>query len=173
MTATQFDKLTFEPMRETHLDQVMAIEKACFSNPWSRVSFLLDIYSQDACCLVVRLEDTVVGYILGWFVLDELHINNIAVHPGYQRRGLGERLLQFLLDRAVELGSRRAVLELRASNKAARRLYEKRGFRQTAVRESYYRRPTENAVLMSRELTPSSGKDPPSLEVRDGVVSKG
>jgi ribosomal-protein-alanine N-acetyltransferase len=173
MNKARFDKMELEPMRESDLDQVLAIEKVCFSNPWSRLSFVLDLYSKEACCVVARLGGSVVGYAMGWFVLDELHINNLAVHPRARRRGLGERLLRFLLEKAMDRGSRRAALELRVSNEAARRLYEKRGFRKTAIRKSYYRRPAEDAVLMSMELDFSSEADPAGLEVRDGVVSKG
>ncbi len=161
------------PMRESDLDQVLAIEAACFSNPWLRTSFLFDLYSEDSCCMVARLGKEVSGFIIGWFVLDELHVLNLAVDSQYRRRGVGEGLLKFLLGRAEKRGCRRATLELRGSNEAALNLYEKYGFRPMAIRRAYYRQPVEDAVLMLMDFRADSRRDPAGMEVRDGMVSKG
>jgi ribosomal-protein-alanine N-acetyltransferase len=164
---------TLELMRESDLDEVLAIEMACFSLPWPKSAFLLDLHSRDSCCIVARLGGKAVGYIIGLFVLDEVHINNIAVHVKHRRKGLGDKLLKSLLETAEERGSGRAILELRASNMAARKLYEKHGFQLVAVRKAYYRHPLEDALLMVLDFGARSGDDPPGLEVQDGVVSKG
>ena len=173
MNLRHFKEPVLRPMRESDLNQVLSIEMACFSSPWSRSSFLFELHSKNSCCVVARRDNRVVGYVIGWFVLDELHIINIAVHPQCRRRGMGDKLLRFLLGRAEERGCRRATLELRASNEVARRLYQKRGFRPVAIRKAYYRCPGEDAVLMMMDFSPRLKEDPSGLEVRDGVVSKG
>lgn len=173
MNPMQFNEMALDPMRESDLDQVSAIEMVCFSSPWSRESFLFELHSENSCCMVGRLGKRVVGYIIGWFVLGELHIINIAVHPRSRRKGMGETMLRFLLGKAQQRGCRRATLELRVSNEAAQRLYEKHGFRPVAIRKAYYRRPVEDAVLMLREFGSGSREDPAGQEVQDGVVSKG
>jgi ribosomal-protein-alanine N-acetyltransferase len=162
-----------EPMREPDLDEVLAIERACFTTPWSRLNFLFDLHASDAHCLVARLDERIVGFVIGWFVLDELHIHNLAVHPEHRRRGLGGKLLRSLLGRARERGIRRAILELRVSNQLARKLYKKHGFKEVATRKDYYRQPIEDACLMVMALGTGSKDDPAGLEVQDGVVSKG
>jgi len=173
MDDPEIEQPILEAMRQEDLEQVLDIERVCFSYPWPRESFLLDLRSQDACCVVVRMGQELVGYIIGWFVLDELHILNIAIHPGYRRKGIGQRLLRFLLGTAMRRGCQYATLELRASNQAARGLYEKHGFRPIAVRKGYYRLPTEDAILMFLDIGPEAGEGPADLEVPDGVVSKG
>jgi ribosomal-protein-alanine N-acetyltransferase len=173
MNRSQSIEAVLEPMSESDLDEVLAIEMACFSVPWSKSAFLFDVHSSDSCSIVARKGGRVVGYIIGLFVLDELHINNIAVHVKHRRQGLGSKLLESLLERAETKGSRRATLELRASNEEARGLYQKYGFRLVAVRKAYYRHPSEDALLMMLNLSARSGDDPPGLEVQDGVVSKG
>jgi ribosomal-protein-alanine N-acetyltransferase len=166
-------ELTLEPIRTRDLQQVMAIETACFSSPWSRSNFLFELRSMGSCCMLARLGNKVVGYGIGWFVLDELHIMNIAVRPDWRRRGIGCKLLRFFLSTGEGKGCRRATLELRASNEAARKLYQQHGFRPVAIRKAYYRRPLEDAVLMVMDFGPRSKEDQAGLEVQDGVVSKG
>ncbi len=173
MNPLQSLEAVLEPMRECHLDEVLAIERACFSTPWSRLSFQFDVHAQDACCLVARLGEKLVGFAIGWFVLDELHIHNLAVHPQYRRKGFGNRLLRVLLSHAKERGIGRATLELRLSNQVARELYQKHGFRMAAIRRGYYRQPIEDALLMVLDFNPGSKHPPAGLEVQDGVVSKG
>jgi ribosomal-protein-alanine N-acetyltransferase len=173
MRAKQLEELILEPIREKDLQQVMAIETACFSSPWSRSSFLFELQSKDSCCILARLGNKVVGYGIGWFVLDELHIINIAVRSDWRRRGIGNKLLKFILSKAEAKGCRRATLELRASNEAARMLYEQHGFRPVAMRKAYYRRPLEDAVLMMMDFSPGSREYQAGLEVQDGMVSKG
>jgi ribosomal-protein-alanine N-acetyltransferase len=89
-------------------------------------------------------------------VLDELHINNLAVLPDLRRTGIGTRLLEFALKKGVELGARRATLEVRRSNEAARLLFERFGFSVAGVRVAYYSKPVEDALVLWREgLSPA------------------
>jgi len=88
-------------------------------------------------------------------VFEELRLMNLAVEAGSRRRGIAKELVLHALSLARDRGAERAVLEVRASNHAARRLYEGLGFRQVAVRARYYTDPIEDAVLMQRESVDS------------------
>ncbi len=97
----------------------------------------------------------IVGYLCLWIVFEELRLMNLAVEAGSRRRGIAKALVLHALSLARDRGAERAVLEVRASNDAARRLYEGLGFRQVAVRARYYTDPIEDAVLMQRESVDS------------------
>jgi ribosomal-protein-alanine N-acetyltransferase len=159
-------------MEADDLNRVCRIEGASFSNPWPRKSFLGDLRSSYARCTVALLGQEVAGYAIGWFVLDEMHVLNLAVDPEHRRRGIGRLLLGDLLAAAGRRGSRHCSLELRQSNRQARRLYQEKGFRPVAVRKKYYRHPAEDAVVMWLDLESGTGLDSPGPEVTDGVVSK-
>ena len=90
------------------------------------------------------------GYIWARFVLDEGDIGNIAVAPGFRRRGAGAALLKALLEEAERRQAAAVQLEVRESNLAARRLYEKNGFETVGKRKNYYEKPAEDAILMSK-----------------------
>jgi ribosomal-protein-alanine N-acetyltransferase len=83
-------------------------------------------------------------------VLDELHINNLAVAPAHRRHGVATALLTYVLQQGAKLGARRATLEVRRSNEAARQLYERLGFTTTGVRRAYYSNPVEDALVLLR-----------------------
>lgn len=139
-----------EPMTPADLDEVMSLERVCFSAPWPRRAFQNDIGNSYARYVVLRAANspTVLGYAGLWLVVDEVHITTIAVHPGYRRRGLGELLLLHLFDLAAEIDARFLSLEVRASNQAALSLYRKYGFRQEGVRPRYYPDTGEDALIM-------------------------
>ena len=96
-------------------------------------------------------EGDLVGYMCYWLVFDELRLMNLAVEPSMRRRGIASDLIQHMLSVGRESGAVRAVLEVRASNVAARSLYERVGFRQVALRRRYYTDPVEDAVLLGME----------------------
>jgi len=103
-------------------------------------------------CLVARNNSQeVVGFCSFWRVLDELHINNLAVAPPSRGVGVGTALLRAVLSQGARLGARRATLEVRRSNDAARRLYERLGFSVAGVRRAYYTSPVEDALVLWRE----------------------
>ena len=100
---------------------------------------------------VIRVGGRVVGYAGIWLMVDEAHVTTFAVDPAWRRRGVGERLLIAVLDLAMERGAREATLEVRLSNLAARRLYEKYGFRPVGIRPRYYSDDNEDALIMTTE----------------------
>lgn len=138
--------MTIERMEERHIEDIAAIEKACFRHPWSADGLREEL---GRGLFLAAVEDGVtVGYVGCQTVLDEGYITNIAVLPAFRRRGIAERLLGALLERAEGLSF--VTLEVRESNRPAAVLYEKMGFLRVGVRKKFYTEPTEDAVLMTR-----------------------
>jgi len=137
----------------SQIDAVLAIEEASFSNPWTRAMYLTELENTGVSyCFLAKHEDgQAVGFCSFWRVLDELHINNIAVLPPFRRLGVATRLLTFALSEGGALGARRATLEVRRSNDPARLLYERFGFTIAGVRRDYYTKPVEDALVLWRE----------------------
>jgi ribosomal-protein-alanine N-acetyltransferase len=139
-------------MTPADLDQVLVIERG-FSAPWSREMFVQEIHQLGISDgRVAALGTTVLGYVLWWYVADEIHIVNLAVHPRHRRRGLAKRLLEtaFASGRAHHMQI--ATLEVRAGNEAAIALYEALEFRKIAIRRGYYADNGEDAIVMLKNL---------------------
>ena len=144
--------LRVEPMALGDLDAVHRIEHASFSSPWPDDAYRSELQTNRlASYLVVRAGDEIVAFGGIWLMVDEAHITTFAVDPAWRRQGIGERLLLALLDVAVGRGAREATLEVRLSNVAARRLYEKYGFRPVGLRPNYYTDDGEDALIMTTE----------------------
>jgi [ribosomal protein S18]-alanine N-acetyltransferase len=135
------------------IDEVIAIEEASFTNPWTKVMYLAELENTAVSfCFVARDRSRrAIGFCSFWRVLDELHINNIAVLPEMRRMGVGASLLDFVLRYGAALGARRATLEVRRSNEAARLMYERFGFTIAGVRHGYYTKPVEDALVLWRD----------------------
>src|SRR6266404_6685446 len=144
---------TFTEMRPQDLRQVLAIERSSFDNPWSSALFLQELRIPFSRILVVRppggADEPVVGYLCRWFVADEIHVLNIAVHPAHRGRGIGAILLGEALREARAGHAEAVTLEVRRSNEAARRLYASFEFEEVGVRRNYYGR-GEDALIMRR-----------------------
>lgn len=137
------------------LDGVLDVESESFTNPWTREMYAWELQNRSVCHIyVVRTHDCpVAGFCAFWLVFDEIHINNVAVRPRFRGHGIGTALLHHVLAEARQLGARRATLEVRASNEAARRLYERLGFYVAATRRNYYTKPVEDALILWRDDT--------------------
>jgi len=137
------------PITPADIDAVWDIEKMCFSVPWSRQSFVLEV-EKNRCAryVVAECSGTVVGYGGMWLVMDEAHITNIAVHPHFRRKGIGQSILKALMVEAHKIGIDKMTLEVRASNIAAQSLYKKLGFVEVGVRKGYYGDNAEDAIIM-------------------------
>jgi len=141
--------LEFTEMTLKDLDNVLAIEHLSFPTPWSRRSFVSELTENIyAHYVVVKQEGKVVAYSGMWVIVDEAHITNIAVHPHYRRRGIGEMLMKEMLERAKSHGALRMTLEVRVSNKTAQDLYIRLGFIATGIRRGYYSDTGEDATVM-------------------------
>ena len=145
-------KLLIEPMRVADLDAVHQIELASFNAPWPTNAYRSELETNRlASYLVARIDDRIVAYGGMWLMVDEAHITTFAVHPAWRRQRIGERLLVAFLDLASDRKAREATLEVRLSNLAARRLYEKYGFRPVGLRPRYYSDDGEDALIMTTE----------------------
>jgi ribosomal-protein-alanine N-acetyltransferase len=134
------------------LDAVREIERRSFSTPWPAHAYPAEIETNRlAHYRVARLDGRIVAFAGIWLMLDEAHVTTFAVHPDFRRRSIGERLLLAMLDVAVANGAREATLEVRLSNVAARKLYEKYGFRPVGLRPRYYSDDNEDALIMTTE----------------------
>lgn len=136
-------------MTAEDVGQVMEIERASFSKPWTENMFLRDLAQEIAVYRVAVEEGRPVGYMGMYHVADEGHITNIAVLPAWRGRGVASALLRSFVELAQSRELAFLTLEVRAGNRGAIRLYEKFGFRQVGVRPRYYEY-TEDALLMTR-----------------------
>ncbi|GAB4413925.1 MAG: ribosomal protein S18-alanine N-acetyltransferase [Anaerolineae bacterium] len=176
------------PMRLSDIEQVVQIDRASFSTPWSANAYRFELTNRDTSHLVVlelaapasRLErrwrwllrpfarSAPAGQLLGyggcWLIAGEAHISTIAVRPEYRGQGLGELLLASMLKRAMRLHGEYSVLEVRESNLTAQALYRKYEYRVVGRRRHYYRDDGEDALLM--ELRPLDAAYAQRLDAR-------
>lgn len=142
------------PMDRSHIPQIAALERECFSDPWSE-SLLEDALFDPQASFIVAQDSEEEGNVLGYAglhaILDEGYIDNIAVAPDARRHGVASALLDvFCRFGAVNLAF--LTLEVRKSNAAAIGLYGKYGFQQAGLRPGYYQNPREDALIMTREF---------------------
>ena len=146
--------LIIEPLTSAaDLDAVLQIEEVSFTNPWTREMYLAELENKGVsyCYLAREADGAPVGFCSYWRVLNELHINNLAVLPNRRRQGIGSALLVYVLGEGAKSGATRATLEVRRSNEPARALYEGFGFRVAGVRKRYYADPVEDAFVLWKE----------------------
>ncbi|MDC8448597.1 MAG: ribosomal protein S18-alanine N-acetyltransferase [Nitrospira sp.] len=143
------------------LEDILALEEACFSSPWTRKMLEGELTGNQFAHFLVAIrhrqsktktEHTIIGYHCFWIVFEELRLMNLAVRESMRRRGIGGMLVTAALRLGLEQSATRAILEVRASNDAARSLYTRIGFVQIGSRLRYYTNPIEDAVLM--EMNP-------------------
>jgi ribosomal-protein-alanine N-acetyltransferase len=134
------------------IDEVLTIEEQSFTNPWTREMYLAELDNRGVsfCYLAKNDVNRIVGFCSFWRVVDELHINNLAVSPAFRRQGVATALLERVLEDGRQLGATSATLEVRRSNEAARELYERFGFASAGVRRAYYTKPIEDAIVLRR-----------------------
>ena len=145
-------RLVIEPMALADLPEVHEIERRSFSTPWPSHAYRTELETNRlAHYRVVRVDGRVVAYAGIWLMVDEAHVTTFAVDPPWRRRRIGEALLLAMMDLAMERGAREATLEVRLTNLAARRLYEKYGFRPVGIRPRYYSDNNEDALIMTTE----------------------
>lgn len=142
------------PIREEDVRGVCEIEKLCFAMPWSEDSIMHDVKENPAACWLI-LDDgagRVLAYAGMWFVLDEAHVCNIAVHPDCRGMGYGRRIFEALIETAQKNLMSLMELEVRRSNTVAQNLYHSCGFIDVGYRKRYYEDNKEDALLMFREF---------------------
>lgn len=145
--------LRLRDMSAADLDTVTIIEQQIHAHPWTRGNFS-DALASNNLCKVLEQEDTIIGYLVMLPAVDEMELLDIGITTQHQHKGWGRRLLDEALGIARARDMTRMLLEVRPSNVAARRLYERAGFSQIGLRRSYY--PTgsgrEDAIVMECRL---------------------
>lgn len=138
------------PMKESEIELVREMERRSGLRSFDHEWFERELGSEEATFLVARRpqDDLISGAITGWVAADEWQIDNLVVAEEFRERGVGAALVKAGARRAAPKGARCAVLEVRAGNVAARRLYERLGFIEAGLRRDYYREPTEDGVVM-------------------------
>lgn len=139
---------------ESHIDGIIAIEKASFQQPWQRISFLNELSCRDALDVVVLdpHRGQVLAYACLRLALDEIHLLKIAVAPCWRRRGIATWLMDICFGLARRRDARKVYLEVRRSNVSAIDLYDKIGFQIIGTRPKYYTDTGEDAVIMMKSL---------------------
>jgi [ribosomal protein S18]-alanine N-acetyltransferase len=139
----------FRYMREEDIDQVLEVEHASFSVPWSRDAFYNELTNnQFATYIVLEENDKIIGYCGVWIVVDEAHVTNIAILPDYRGKKLGQILMSKLIEVAIEKGAKSMTLEVRVTNDPALAVYRKFGFQDGGIRKNYYSDNQEDALVM-------------------------
>lgn len=138
---------------------IVALWGECFSLPWSEASIMNEIRSDDGAFFVAESAGERVGYALMKCALDEGQLCNIATSESVRGRGIGCALTLALIDEARRRSLRVIMLEVRESNTAAIKMYEKCGFFKVGERKNYYRLPKENALLYDFDLRKDKNED--------------
>ena len=134
-------------------EQLFNLEIQSFPNEyWSLESIKSEISKDNCICIVAYYNDKIVGYLFSSFVYDESELNRIAVLNEFRNRKIGNSLIKYLIDILHNHSCKTLFLEVRESNKSAIKLYKNIGFKKNGIRNNYYKKPTENAVLMSLKL---------------------
>lgn len=140
-------------MNADHVPQIAALERLCFSDPWSEASIASELDNPLSYWLVAEENGIVLGYIGSQSCPPESDVMNVAVAPQARRRGLAKSLLCTLMEVLHSRGMESLTLEVRAGNASAIALYDSLGFRQVGRRPKYYVNPTEDALILRKELT--------------------
>jgi len=139
------------PMEKKDIMQVSGIEKSIFSVPWSANSFIEASENENNIYLVCVENDEVAGYCGLWTVLGEGNVTNVAVLEKHRGKGYGRALLKELENRGHDKDVKKYFLEVRQSNIIAQNLYLSLGYENIGIRKNFYERPTEDAVIMTKE----------------------
>jgi len=134
------------------VEHVIAIDRMSFSLPWPERSFRFELTDNPASrCWVAEVDGKLVGMIVAWLIVDEVHVATIATHPDFRRQGIAKKLLSYALQHLSIEGAQSSFLEVRASNLAAQEMYRKFGYEESGVRRRYYKDNDEDAILMTLE----------------------
>lgn len=134
------------------IDQVMNVERVCFSLPWSKTSFENELNNELAYYQCAEVSGKIAGYMGMWRIIDECHITNIAILPEYRNKGIAGMLIKKMVEicRCSEVSA--MTLEVRVSNEPAINLYRKYGFFAVGKRPKYYTKPIEDALIMWKKI---------------------
>lgn len=152
--------LLIERMRREDLEEITRLEKASFSDPWPKKAFETQLNDGTSIMLAGRFGEEIVGYLCAYLVVVELQLASVAVKEAFRGKGIGGKLIREMIRQGVAAGAEEVWLDVRESNGAARRLYEKLGFGEVYRRKNYYRKPKEDALVMFRPAVELGGRSP-------------
>lgn len=165
-----------EPATIESLPDILQIEEACFSSPWTRKMLEAELSGNRFAHFLLAKRTTpgevgsssIIGYLCFWVIFEEVRLMNLAVIESMRHKGIAKALVSQALEEGAAQAGMRALLEVRASNHAAQALYRSLGFRDVTTRPAYYTNPLEDAVLM--ELDPIASESARVTEAfgRDG-----
>lgn len=140
------------------LDAIMAIEEASFTTPWPLDAMRDEILKNEwSAVTVAELDGRIAGFAVCWTVADERHLQNLATEPSLRRAGVGDALVRRIVDDGRRGGAQFVILEVRASNEAAKALYARFGFQEIGLRKGYYQDSGEDAIVMVLALREGEG----------------
>lgn len=141
------------PMRKEDIFQVSQIEKLSFPTPWSCGIFSSELDKKNLTFYyVMEYQDEVIAYTGYWKLANEAHLVNLAVYPAFRRKGLGSKLLKYVLEKAQNQGLDTITLEVRRFNLAAQKFYERFDFKKVAIRPGYYVETGEDALVYWKNI---------------------
>jgi len=143
--------IRIRPASEQDIERVINIEKLSFNIPWTIDFFKHELYNPVSFFYIMEIQNKLAAYVIFWIFKDESHIANVAVHPGFRKRGYGERLVNWVFDFCRRKGTKMITLEVNEMNTAARNLYRKMGFKIVGKRARYYENKYD-ALILTREL---------------------
>ena len=147
------EEIKIRPMTNGDIPEVVSIENVSYSAPWSRREFYGELnFNRFARYFVVEMNQKIIGYIGSWFFKDFVHITNVAVHPDFRKKGIGTKLMNYIINLAKSRKVKKIVLEVRVSNIIAQRLYKNLGFKVEKVKKEYYPNNKEDAFYMVKVL---------------------
>jgi [ribosomal protein S18]-alanine N-acetyltransferase len=156
--ARRGDPLRIRTLTMARVEEVLAIERASFTDPWSREMFRSELeVGGGTYARYAERDGALIGYLCAVLVEDEAHVGNLAVDPAERRSGVGQMLLDDVMQEARNVGAVRVTLEVRESNENARKFYYKNHFIDVAIRKNYYRNPVEDAIVMLLRLREGPG----------------
>ena len=136
----------------SQLDEIVEIENSSFEKPWKRSQLMDDIRNHiDSENWVFVQDEKVVGYIFGWIIQNEFHLHNIAVHPNYRRKKIGQKLINHIISRVADQKVNVILLEVSVNNVSARKCYQSLGFVEVGLRKDYYSK-GDDAILYNLEI---------------------
>lgn len=146
------EKLVIQNMQPEDVDEVVKIEQQSFSDPWSEENFLVELDLPFSWVWTAKINNRLTGYCCCWEIEEELQIANLAVYPEFRNQGIGKKILQEILNRACQRKIKKVTLEVRESNQFGLKLYQAFGFAEVGRRKKYYRKPTEDGLILAKIL---------------------
>ena len=140
---------TIHKISENDIEKVASLEVEIFPDPWSAKSIKETYEQKYALILGAYQDETLIGYVIFYYIIDEGEIARIAVSPSHRRQGVANQIFAGLLEFCSQNDIERILLDVRISNEAAIAFYRKSGFAEDGIRKNFYDNPKEHALLMS------------------------